>query len=381
MILHLLRGDRKFFGPVTKVFEGAAPGRNLYVLVGEPDEGFVMPDGALRVDDPDDLRGLLPQDRELEGIVLNGLAFATAGAHVERLPRHLPVAWYTWGFEVYDYLPALKGQLLLPQTVRAWNAVRPSAEQPGGITGWATDRFGKQTRLARRLLSRIDLCVSPIREEYELFIASGLPDTIQHQWGLVGSIEDYVDASAELMPGDDVQLGNSAYASNNHLDGFETLRAAGVGGRRVVVPLGYGIPEYRDSVVSEGRRVFGELFVPLMTFIPPVEYREIIHPCGHVVMNHLRQQALGNIFDALWRGARLYLNDTSAYRGLLREGFDVELIGTALAPGAGLEAPSAEAMVRHRALLEDRFAEARVVRATQDLLERLSAMTATRRKR
>jgi hypothetical protein len=99
-------------------------------------------------------------------------------------------------------------------------------------------------------------------------------------------------------------------------------------------------------------------------------------------MNHLRQQALGNILASLWRGSRLYLNETTAYLGLRRMGFDVRLIAGGLPEngGSALQDPPAGELSRDRELLAEHYGIARVVAETTDLLERLAATSALRRR-
>ncbi len=115
-----------------------------------------------------------------------------------------------------------------------------------------------------------------------------------------------------------------------------------------------------------------------MGYLQPADYLSVVRSCGHVVMNHMRQQALGNIFAALWRGAHVYMNATTAYGGLARMGFAIDRIPPR---GAPLElSPSSTGMAwRHRGLLEERFARAGVVHDTGDLLDRMSRLTASRR--
>lgn len=58
------------------------------------------------------------------------------------------------------------------------------------------------------------------------------------------------------------------------------------------------------------------------------ERYRIFDSCGIVVMNHIRQQALGIVVFALWKGAKLYMNRKSPiYRHLKDNGIQVYPIG------------------------------------------------------
>jgi hypothetical protein len=57
-----------------------------------------------------------------------------------------------------------------------------------------------------------------------------------------------------------------------------------------------------------GKRRFGAQFVPLTAFLSIGEYVSVLQSCGHVFMNHLRQQAGTNIAISMLRGAKVYMN-------------------------------------------------------------------------
>lgn len=381
MFLHLLRPERKFVGILRATFEAAAPGRHCYVTVGPPEDGFVAPNGVIQVGESGDLSDVLASESDWEGVILNGLSFSIAGSIVDWVPRPVAVAWYVWGYEAYGYWGPLRTRLLLPETQRLRDRLEGPNQSRTGAVNAALRRFHRSERNARKLLARLDYCVTTLREEYDLFRASGLPATVQHHWGLGGGLEDIVDIHDFSEVGDDIQLGNSAWYSNNHLDALPLLAMPALESRRVIVPLGYGNSRYRDAVVVAGREALGDRFCPLVDFIPLVEYRCAVASCGHVIMNHLRQQALGNILGSLWRGARIYMNETEAYSGLRRTGFDVRLISEDLvtATDGRLRAPSDEGTARHRDLLLEEFGRERVIGATKTLLDKMAQKSLLRR--
>ena len=388
----MLRAEKKFLGPIRRVFETAAPGRHVYVVVGPAEEGFVLPEGVIRAVMPSEVRDVVAGRSDWEGVVVSGPTFATAGSCIDRLPRDVAIAWYVWGYEAYGYFDRLRARLLLPKTERVQDILDAPSKFQVAAAGRARRHVRRVVRRtekllrvgsardASRLLGRLDFCVTSLRDEYELFLTSGLRKTTQYHWGLVGSLEDYVDVRENSQPGEDFQLGNSASTSNNHLDAFALFQGADRDSRRVITPLSYGDLPYRGVVVAAGREALGDRFVPLTEFMPIEEYRAVIRSCGHVVMNQRRQQALGNIYDALWRGARVYLNDTTAYRGLRATGLNVRSIAEDLGGAERkrqLPVPQDE-LLRHRALLLQYYARARVAAEAIDLLERMSFLTRRR---
>jgi hypothetical protein len=160
------------------------------------------------------------------------------------------------------------------------------------------------------------------------------------------------DSPAELTGGD-ILLGNSATPTNNHVEALRRLAKADLGDRKVIAPLSYGDPDYRDAIVALGRQLLGERFQPLLAFMPLAEYNALTARCAAVVMNHRRQQALGNIMVALYRGARLYLDEAGMmYRYLREMGMVVQGMREIGARASWLEPASPQERARNRAALE-----------------------------
>jgi hypothetical protein len=226
----------------------------------------------------------------------------------------------------------------------------------------------------REVADRYDYVVARYEEEFDVFVKSGLLKETRYHCGSVGSLEDVVDSNSGVVSGRDVQVGNSAAMTNNHLDAFLMLGDLSRDARSMIVPLAYGDSRYGALVAARGRAMMGERCLPLVGFVPLDEYLKAVASCGHVVMNHLRQQALGNIYAALWRGARVYMNDTAAFRGLRRIGLPVQLIQAQLGhKGMALQRePSEEEVLRHREVLRNCLGKQWVVSSTLGLLEKLA---------
>jgi dTDP-N-acetylfucosamine:lipid II N-acetylfucosaminyltransferase len=56
----------------------------------------------------------------------------------------------------------------------------------------------------------------------------------------------------------------------------------------------------------------------LDTFLPLTEYNKIIRSCGIVIMNHHRQQAVGNILASILLGSKVYLSEKNTILQYLR---------------------------------------------------------------
>lgn len=127
-------------------------------------------------------------------------------------------------------------------------------------------------------------------------------------------IEYIIKKESLKISGSDILLGNSASATNNHLEAFDLLSEFDLKDRKIVTPLSYGCHKYARAIKSKGTKQFGDRFVPLTSFLPIEEYNQLMSNCGIVIMNHYRPQAVGNIIAALYMGCKVFLNETNIYQ-------------------------------------------------------------------
>lgn len=130
-----------------------------------------------------------------------------------------------------------------------------------------------------------------------------------------GSLEDHIIGTPEALDlkftRNNILLGNSGTPSNNHLDVFLKLSHIDLEDRLVIVPLSYGDISYSNKILELGRCLLGKNFYPLTEYMPKEKYNNLVSSCGIVIMNHRRQQGLGNILSQLWMGAKIFLNPLS----------------------------------------------------------------------
>ena len=106
-----------------------------------------------------------------------------------------------------------------------------------------------------------------------------------------------------------ILIGNSATIENQHLAIFELLSRKKIDEIEVVVPLSYGDEEYREQVLSAGKRLLGTSFVPILDFMAREDYIGLLASCDTAIFNNDRQQATGNIIIMANLGKKLYLRD------------------------------------------------------------------------
>ncbi len=113
-----------------------------------------------------------------------------------------------------------------------------------------------------------------------------------------------------------IVIGNSATATNCHLEIFEKLKGLDLQDAELYCPLSYGDDSYRETVIQKGQELFGDRFRPITEYMEYETYVRFLGTCEVGIYNNNRQQALGNIRRMLELGKKVYLPQ------IIREYFD-----------------------------------------------------------
>lgn len=130
--------------------------------------------------------------------------------------------------------------------------------------------------------------------------------------------------SKQYQQGEPIKLlvGNSADPSNNYLDAFDWLAKQIKRNARLIrihTILSYGDTQNRDFVISKGKALFGENFVPITSFMKREEYIAFLNSMDMLVMYHNRQQAVGNMMTSITLGKPVFMKACSPIYTMLKE--------------------------------------------------------------
>lgn len=184
---------------------------------------------------------------------------------------------------------------------------------------WGGDFYApeKQNWIKKQVIKRIGHCVTFLKGDYEL---------AQKWYGATGKYEECLAYSSNVFQPLDlpiksestlfIQIGNSAKATNNHLEIFEKLRPFKEHDIRLIVPLSYaGDARYISKVIEEGTKIFGGKFEPLTEFMPYEDYLNLLSKIDIAIFNYKRQQGMSNLIALLGLGKKVYIhNDITPYR-------------------------------------------------------------------
>lgn len=394
--LHLIP-DEKFIDDARAIFEEVAPGANDYLLLSTAPLRYIRDFQPIQLDPWRALRAraldVLPDYKAVFVHFLN-----PAARHVVDLAsRRTRFVWIGWGADYY-HLIRERGQLLLPETRERFARIAPGKAPMTPIQKavrlfprvlrhpfrtaaqvrlqWRQRRFDAGRPDELRLLDRVSYFAPVLREDYDAIKGANPgfhPQFLQwNYWtagmGLLG------EEPVESPSAHDVLLGNSATPENNHLEAMRLIERAGVRDRRIVCPLSYGIPAYARIVSDEGERMFGDRFVPLVDYMATAPYLEVLRGCSVAAMNHLRQQAMGNIIMMLWLGARVFLNHQNpinkAMASIGVDVYDIRELPDYLRQNE--ERPSRDSIMDIRERLDRRFGRNAALKNTLALLAKVA---------
>lgn len=184
---------------------------------------------------------------------------------------------------------------------------------------WGGDLYNYQPRsrvfrsnineLARRfVIKRFGVLITHVEGDYALarerYQASGrwhecfmYPSNLYQDFPLQPKIHDTIN----------IQVGNSADPSNNHLEVLEKLKAFRDQSIRIYVPLSYGDMAYAKTIIDYGLEHFGDKFIPLIDFMPFEKYLDLLAQIDIAIFNHRRQQGMGNTTTLLGLGKKVYI--------------------------------------------------------------------------
>ncbi len=184
--------------------------------------------------------------------------------------------------------------------------------------------------LRRSVIPEIPVVTALVKGDYEIirevygsnakYIYSFYPNPVDFQ------LIDEISISKEKQATKTVMIGNSGDPSNNHGEIFEMLKRFKDEDIRVICPLSYGDTDYINKTIYKGQKAFGSKFIPLTEYLPPEDYIRVIAEVDVAIMNHNRQQGLGNIIMLLAMGKKVYIREGTSHFQFFIEN-EIEIYG------------------------------------------------------
>ena len=260
------------------------------------------------------------EEKSINAIMLHGLNLINI---IPQIKKHIKIFWFAWGFDIYSFpsdKPFIPLNLYRPLTKK--NTESSFVNRLRVLHGKIVS-FCKRKKIGKAI-SRIDYFSGVLPDEYQLMKNNSCFKAKEVVFNYFStdalSSEDLNQAYCE---GNSIQVGNSANPTNNHIDLYEVISKLNLCDTKIYSFLSYsGSQDYIENVKKYGEKLFGNNYIAITDFLPLHEYENIVRKCNNVVMGHERQQAMGNIYTAIWAGCKVYLFETSVtYYCLKQLGF------------------------------------------------------------
>jgi dTDP-N-acetylfucosamine:lipid II N-acetylfucosaminyltransferase len=339
MILHLA-DDSTIIDYAIEQFEAVAPGKNVYLVNTSNPERIKRIDKIIACDPcSDNYTNTIRELEKYDAVVLHALTLDKAMI-VNNARKGILFVWMLWGGDGF-YITKFRGKwyskrtqkiLDINENLNIFNKIKRKLTNNYLYYIFFYLRKGHFPESIEKIkaMRKINYIAPVIEDDYYI---------LKKKLGLKSSLLPFSYTSIEgLSPNYEfnnnnglyhnneikILLGNSADPSNNHIDILYLLEDLKFEGD-IICPLSYGgNPKYIERIIQIGDSKFGRHFRPLNTILPIDQYNKIIGTCNIVIMNHYRQQAMGNILVCLMQGSAVYLNKKNpAYQFLKRNGIKI----------------------------------------------------------
>tara|TARA_R110002050_G_scaffold263499_3_gene404057 strand:+ start:2895 stop:4058 length:1164 start_codon:yes stop_codon:yes gene_type:complete len=325
-ILHIAP-DEKFINNIYFQFNKLYPNQNKYLILLEKN---VETTRYVSIEDhfstltmsKKNIEKCIKETNGYEIIILHGLNYFQSQI-VLNANNSNKFIWFFWGGELYDNASALREKIIGEITFqkfhqKSWkDKIKSLIRIPYYFIKFNTSIPEKSIISAAGKIKYFGILH---REELEYFKQLGyLSPTVSHICMTYYPLE-YIFKGIENIKvnGNNILLGNSSSSSNNHLEAFNILKSFNLDDKNIIVPLSYGDKRYGETITEIGKTLFGKNLQSLFDFMPLDKYTILLSSCNVVVMNHYRQQAVGNIIAMLWMGAKVYLDEQNTFYHYLR---------------------------------------------------------------
>ncbi|MCW3173486.1 TDP-N-acetylfucosamine:lipid II N-acetylfucosaminyltransferase [Shewanella subflava] len=321
-----IAADEKFIDTAVDIFELAYPEQNTFYITTPKPWSFIKDKKIYhQLSKKKWLQLLFTQREELKAYDVVIFHSLPSFYLIPMVLLKQNYVWLGWGFDYYSrpFDTDLLGEsLTLPKT----------SAQIKKISGKkaTTSLFGILSRIMKSFVKRLvgsKFFYNLAMKNLKVF-SPVLPqeyDLVKHKYGLgqftkyspwnYGILERHIIKNmqlGEINSANSILLGNSATSTNNHLEALDTILKSTTE-RTIYVPLSYGDMEYAKLVKDyiNNNQKLARCTQVLDTFMPLTDYNAIINNCGFVIMNHVRQQALGNVVAMMYRGSKIFLREES----------------------------------------------------------------------
>lgn len=372
MILHLVT-DEKFTDYAIKQFSYAGANSEFILIPSNfgsgDDYSKLISKCKIIFQNSKAFQNLLCTLDNYSAVILHGMHWGKWETQIlSSVPKQVKIAWVLWGGDVYGRSD-VKDNFLAPIT----NAVCKFRD---AIKFLDRNKHIKDNswEIPLAQFNRVDYCMTSQDEEFD-YAKKFTGSSFKRLWYTYYSIEEIIGSLYNSKcQGNNIWLGNSATASNNHFDALLKLHKykKQIKDRKLVIPLSYPGIWVKNAIYKFAKCLFGQNIKPLFEFCAREEYNKLMLDCNVMIMPHYMSQGMGNIYTGLWLGMRVYMSKKNiSYNFLKRLGVLVFSLEDELAL-YGLQPLSEEDFLRNREILSQYYGKEHVMQEVKNVVKVLS---------
>lgn len=243
--------------------------------------------------------------------------------------RFTKIIWVGWGVDYLDLMYDSFFDVLLEKSRALYLELKVGAK---------TDPMRYQVSADKiAAIRKIDFFSPVLEEEFEMvkqrYDFTSHLIYIDWMYNFDYSSSKLLDYKKNIAKGNSLWLGNSATITNNHADYLEIVEHnQHLKDIDHYIPLSYGFDNYKEAIKLRSQHTLSNHSRVLEGFLDFEAYTKLIVSCKYMVMNHVRQQGMGNVWLGFLSGCSVFLERQSpAYQYFKKQGynvFSVEQLGT-----------------------------------------------------
>jgi len=226
-----------------------------------------------------------------------------------KIPQNIAIAWRFFGSELYNKNII---NYLSDNSLKFYNTKKEKLSKVfsyKALYGKFVSELKNRTypgNYFANAIKRVDLFLCLSKYEYDHLTQSwgNLPPFIQIPFSYKFAYRNVNDKK------DMVIIGNSRSIYNNHIDVIELIEKSYYNNQlSFLIPFSYGMENYYTNEIKRLVNITHKNIVLLENFMPYESYFDLVGGAKAAVFNCYRQMAMGNIFEFLNSGIKIYLSN------------------------------------------------------------------------
>jgi dTDP-N-acetylfucosamine:lipid II N-acetylfucosaminyltransferase len=351
-ILHIITSNSFFNKMVIESFDRIFPHNNEYLFCGSYEDSDVKFDNVKYISFFSKEFNSLELSK-YKIIVIHHLNFYKAKL-INKLPDNVLVVWICWGGDAFD-LPCFKNQFYTKSTISHFRLVilkEKFIQSLKSIHKSVIYRTNKNKEIYKAI-ERFNYIATLLPGDYEL-ITQKLSTNAKHlNFNYYNTEVLLNNQNSSSVLSNNIIIGNSSTLTNNHIDVINILKNKKNSFGELIVPLVYGDTLYRGMLIKQFNKHFSGKTRFITKALSSDEYYSMLKTCGFAIMNHLRQQALGNILPLIGFGTKVFFNENGQlFDYLSKNGFVVFTIQNDLTQDNAFEPLTKDQILNNRNCLQ-----------------------------